>query len=274
MARWFLLVTVVVFAVSVSASEQILPVFALNVSGEGGSLWTSEVTVTNPGPATVVVHQRSFVGRTTGAPPCLPIVPPFLSVEPHSTRVWPAGELALGLGCPDTAAGALSFFSEGDVVIRSRVVNTHGDEQPAGPLRGFGQEIDAIDAATLPDGTLILPGVSWHPNACGPTAFDTNVFFANPGPVAVNVALDLQEGTGDELLVDGVVRASPFVFTVGPGEFRQFRIGGADTPLAVCLPPIVASFVLETDGELAIVASVVDRSTGDARTVVPVALQP
>ncbi|MBI2215633.1 MAG: hypothetical protein HYU52_18450 [Acidobacteria bacterium] len=274
MARLSLFAMLVLSAISAGAAEHVLPVFALNVEGVGGSLWNSEVMVTNRGPVAIVVHERSLIGWTSGGVPCLPIVQPFLTVEPHSTKVWSSGELALGLGCPESAAGALSFFSESDVVIRSRIVNTHDSEVPVGPLRGFGQEVDAVDVASLPNGTLMLPGVSWHPNACGPTAFDTNVFFANPGQVAVRVSIDLEEGTGDFLVVDGEAQPTPFELTIGPGVFRQLRISGSDTPLAVCLPPIVASFLLETDGKLTIVASVVDRSTGDARTVAPIAAQP
>lgn len=274
MFRRSVLLSILFIALPAGATDYILPVFALRVPGEGGSLWTSEVWVTNPGSTPVTVREGPLIGRTTGAPPCLPLVQPSLEVEPYSTKVWPIGELALGIGCPQTAAGALRFSSDSEVAIGSRIVNTQDVAVPPGSLQGFGQEVEAAHLLSFPRGSLLLPAVAWHVNSCGPPAFDTNVFFANAGPSPVRVSLNIAPGGEAMIVVDGQVLTAPFVFTMKPSEFRQHRIAAADVPLAVCLPPEIGAFVLEVDGGLAILGSVVDRSTGDARTVVPIAAKP
>lgn len=272
MLRRFILTAVLLVTLPAGAADYILPVFALRVPGEGGSVWTSEVWVTNPGPNLVRVYEGGLIGRTTGAPPCLPIVQPSLTLAAHSTQVWSTGELSIGIGCPETAAGALRFHSEGPLQIASRIVNTRGNAiPPDGPLRGFGQEVTAYSIDSLLDRFLVLPGVVWHPNSCGPAAFDTNVFFANPDNAPVRISITVEGGNEEELIVDGTAVKTPFVFTIERGEFRQHRLAGAGNPmLPVCLPPVVGSFWMELDGPLSILGSVVDRSTGDARTVVPI----
>ena len=137
MARHLVLALLLAVALPATATDYILPVFAFHVPGEGGSTWTSEVYVTNAGPNPAVIYERSLIGRTTGAPPCLPLVQPSLVVDPYTTEVWPIEALALGIGCPETAAGALTFSSEEKVEIGSRIVNTKGSTIPPGLLRGF-----------------------------------------------------------------------------------------------------------------------------------------
>ncbi len=257
------------------AAEYVLPVFALRVPGQSETIWSSEVYVTNPGAVTATVYEGSLIGHTEGAPPCLPFVQPQITVGPYSTVRWSAENLAPGIGCPVWAAGALTFTSDRDVLISSRMVNVESDGDAATDmLRGFGQEVHAIGVNALPEGELLLPGIAWHPNACGAAAFDTNVFFSNPGDRTVTASIELQPGEPAGLVVDGKPRTAPFVVAVGPREFRQHRIAGADSLLTVCMAPRVGAFVLKTDGPLAVIASVVDRSSGDARTVTPIPSRP
>jgi hypothetical protein len=252
------------------AGDYVLPVFALRIPGKDGSTWTSEVYVSNSAPQRVIVHEGTILpGRITGTPPCLPVVP-TLDVPPRTTLLWQPSTLALGLGCPEFALGGLGFSSDGEVVISSRMVNVPaGDKGAPAPLHGLGQEIPAYSLLDLPRaGTpMILPGVAWQPNACGPPEFETNLFLTNPGDVTLDVAPESPK----TLLVDGTEVSTPLEIVVAPRAMRQFRVSAPNSPLAVCLPPVVSSLSFRADGPIAVIASVVDRASGDPRTVLPIA---
>lgn len=72
------------------------------------------------------------------------------------------------------------------------------------------------------------------------------------------------------LSVNGTDVATPYTFTVGAGAFRQLKValGGLIPP--VCLPPQLVDLFFTANGPVAVVASVVDRSTQEPRTIVPV----
>ena len=256
------------------AETYVLPVFAVRVDSAGNTQWTSEVYVTNPGPAPVLVQEGAFLpGRISNDPPCLPIVQPFLEIPPQSTVLWRTGDLEVGIGCPEFAVGGLLFTADQPVEITSRMVN-HRSGEVEQPLSGKGQEISAVALSDLPsaESLMILPAIGWHPNACGPRLVETNVFFANGSDTPVTVRLEPAPDQSSQFLIDGALVDAPFTFSVDARAQRVFRLAGPDAPqLPVCLGPEIGSFRYRADGAIAVVASIVDRRSGDARTSVPVA---
>lgn len=272
----FLLLTVV--ALPIAADELLLPVFAYNMPGAEGTAWSSEVYVTNLGSKETTVHMGSFFAAAIDPkPPCQIFVQPFLVVPARSTVLWRSGELRLGIGCADYAVGALTIRTDAPVSITSRMVRHEWipDANVVNPLSGIGQDIAGVDLRDLPkDGSSwILPAVAWHPNACEPSRFDTNAFFTNPDSTPVRVELDAPPGES-QLMVDGEIVDAPHAIEIAPFRQRIVRIAGAGSPmLPVCLEPVTGSFTFRANGSVSAVASVIDRATGDARTVVPVAAE-
>ena len=155
------------------------------------------------------------------------------------------------------------------------MVNHRGEgEQPAhGLLAGYGQEFEARPVADLGPGTFLLPALLWQRNACGTPAFTTTIGFANPGPSPVTVTLDLEDdGGAGSILVEDQQVPLPHSLTLDARSWHQLRLRPVDAPDSGCRDP--EPFVLEVhaDGPVAFYGSVVDRSTGDARTVQPVPL--
>jgi len=268
---------VVLSALTASADDILLPVFAFNMPGGDGTAWSSEVYLTNPGAESVTVTVGPFLpGRIDDKPPCQTLIQPFIIVSPRSTVVWRAGEINIGIGCPDWAAGGLLFQSEQPVVLTSRMVRH--EEDPKGeiphPLPGIGQEIDGVDLIDLSKGEhrMILPSVGWHPNACGPSLLDTNVFLTNPLPTPVRVEIDAAPGE-EQLSVDGHLVDAPWSLEVpGLGQ-KVIRLAGSGSPiLPVCLDPVIGTFTMSTSGPLHALASVIDRRSTDPRTATAIPL--
>jgi len=273
------LVLAVLLAITpASAGEHILPVVALNIVASDGAVWNSEAYVTNPGDTTITVYVGSLIeGGRSATPLCLPIVQPFLQVPPFSTRLWSSAELAFGVGCPEWAWGALTLWSDDPAVISSRMVNTGVREVPSNTLlEGFGQEIDAIPTEQIPRAgeRLILPAVAWHPNACGAKAFDTNVFFVNPGDDTIDVEISPEPDSPHDIVIDGILVPAPHHFPVPARSLRVLRVAGADPQITVCLEPTVGAFSVVATGPMVVIGSAVDRSTQDARTIVPIRRTP
>jgi len=258
------------------AEEYVLPVFAWQLAGKNGNLWSSELYVTNPGSEARRIWVAGFLaGRQGTQRPCLPPVGQLV-VPPQATVLWPATAVSRDLGCPSWALGGLRLESDGSLSIASRVVN----ERAAGDgesvlLRGFGQEIMATPVAD-PGSTMeaLLPALAWHPNPCGERLFESYVYVANPGLAAVTVTVQQDAaGTPGTLIVNGVEVATPVPLTVEPGAWLQLKVDPVDSPLAVCMAPELASLVVKADGPVAVIGSVVDRSTQDPRTVTAVELE-
>jgi len=258
-----------------AAGELVLPVFALRWPGKDGNRWSSEVFLTNPGPATVRVSGPQFLpGVVNTAVPCLPPVPAYRDVPPYSTVMLTASELSLGLGCPDSVLGGLAFDADGPVLISSRVVNDRGMEGVAGALSGLGQEVPAFAAVDMagPGGVYQLPGLLWDPFRCArPPLFEVYLYLANPGNEAVEVRLQ-QSRTGEpgELIINGVPVPTPHVMQLQAREWRQLKVELGGALPAVCLGPQVADLFFTATGGIAVVGAVVDRTSQDPWTVVPV----
>jgi len=258
------------------ASELVLPVFAHNIEGRSGSLWSSEIYLTNPGEQPVLVELARFLpGNISKPTPCDLFMPPTRVVPPQSATVWTANGLATDLGCAESARGGLVLRADGPVHVTSRLVNLGGDEDQgsAAVLSGRGEAFDAIPIERLPAaGVHLLPALMWSRNPCGELAFDTFVGFANPGADPVEVVLDIPHESGRAVRINGREVFLPHRLVIPGNSWDQFRLTPAADEGSPC--GTVESFLLRVtiDAPLAIYASVIDRRSGDPRTVVPVPL--
>jgi hypothetical protein len=129
--------------------------------------------------------------------------------------------------------------------------------------------MDLLPAA----GAHLLPALMWHRNPCGGAAeFETVVGFGNPGPDAVEVVLDVPHEFGRSVVIDGREAFLPHRFEVAEGSWQQFRLAPRRDESADC--GSVESFLvrIELSAPAAVYASVIDRKSGDPRTVSPVPL--
>ncbi|MFH1176149.1 MAG: hypothetical protein V1750_01985 [Acidobacteriota bacterium] len=262
------------------ADEIILPTFAWQLSGEAGNVWSSEVYVTNAGSIPVRVDLAwPIMGRVKEPKMCL-IPPPWgINVAPRSSVVFPTRLIYHLISCPDEFVGGLVFSTNGAVTISSRLVN-HG-AQPHGPddglLAGVGQEIPGISIRDVPRGAgpHTLPALTWHANSCGTPAFETYLQLVNPGAEAVRLTLARNaDRTPASLEIDGTVEETPVTITLPPYSWQQLRIAPAPNDSPVCLEPeLFDLFLFSPSGPAVVYASVVDRTSQDARTVLPVVVR-
>lgn len=275
--RIFPVALLLLAAVPSIAGELVLPVFALNLEGRHGDVWSSELYLTNPSDQPVLVELTRFLpGNISRTTPCDLFMTPTRVVPPQSAAVWTAAGLATDLGCADSARGGLVLRSDGPLHVTSRLVNVSGgDEGTAGAvLSGRGEAFDAVALENLPaPGAHLLPALMWHRNPCdGPPEFQTVVGFANPGREAVEVVLDVPHEIGRSVMLEDQEVFLPHRFRVAGESWKQFRLAPRSDEAAEC--GAVESFLvrIETAGPLAVYASVIDRKSGDPRTVTPVPL--
>ncbi|MGD1149420.1 MAG: hypothetical protein ABR961_15885 [Thermoanaerobaculaceae bacterium] len=268
------LVLAVAAAVPAAADEFVLPILALQWPGKAGNQWNSEIFLTNPGPTTVTVTNGRFLpGTLRYDVQCFPPIAAFHLVAPYSTVLLPPQTLYLDLECPVAALGAMAFDADGPVVISSRVVNTFGLAPSEGVLAGLGQDLPAFATADLagPGAVYQLPGLIWDPFRCGPPAFEIYLYLANPGGAPVVVTLQQsRDGAPGELVVNGNIVPTPYAVTVEAGAFLQLRVEPGGAWPAFCGEPQLVDLFFTATGGIAVVASDVDRSSQDARTVLPV----
>jgi hypothetical protein len=271
-----LLIFLILTALPAAATELVLPVFALNLEGRAGDIWSSEVYLTNPGDQPVQVEIARFLPGNIDKPaPCDFFMAPTRVVPPQSATVWTAAGIATDLGCAESARGGLVLRADGPVHITSRLVNRAGmsDDEDSTVLSGRGEAFEAIPRKRLPaPGSHLLPALMWHRNPCDGSDFDTFVGFANPGPDPVEVKLDIPHESGRAVRMNGQEVFLPHSVTIPGGHWRQFRLAPNVEEGAQC--GTVESFLLrvEIDAPVAIYASVIDRRSGDPRTVSPVPL--
>jgi len=270
------LIFLILTALPAAATELVLPVFALNLEGRAGDIWSSEVYLTNPGDQPVQVEIARFLPGNIDKPaPCDFFMAPTRVVPPQSATVWTAAGIATDLGCAESARGGLVLRADGPVHITSRLVNRAGmsDDEDSTVLSGRGEAFEAIPRKRLPaPGSHLLPALMWHRNPCDGSDFDTFVGFANPGPDPVEVKLDIPHESGRAVRMNGQDVFLPHSVTIPGGHWRQFRLAPSVEEGAQC--GTVESFLLrvEIDAPVAIYASVIDRRSGDPRTVSPVPL--
>ena len=264
---------------SVGAGEIVVPSVAVNLQGKGRNVWSSEIYLVNPGPATARVEVAEVItGRIKVRVPCLAPVIRFREVPPYASALltWP--EMSQMLGCPEEFLGAFVLRSDAEIVVSSRLVNVRsktvgGD---VSPLTGLGQDVPGIPRDQLPKlhAVYMLPVLASGP--CFARVFDSYLQLANPGEAPVVVTLDrARAGGGGSLVVDGVEASTPIGVTVAPHSFRQIALALPAVPPQECFgvapPPFVFDLFFIVDGEIAVTGSVVDRVSQDARTVLPVA---
>jgi hypothetical protein len=260
---------------TVRAEQYVLPIFALGWPGKSGNRWTTEVFITNPGPTDAqVLNARFLPGVLRVTTPCyLPIVA-FHDVPPHSTLLISSLGLYYELQCPDAMLGGLSFDSEVPVRISSRVVNVREGAPTGTVLSGLGQDLPAFGPGDLsvPGAVYQLPSLVWDPFRCGaPPQSEVYVYVVNPGTSPAGVTIQqTRDGRAGELVVNGQDTPTPFTFTLQPQEWRQMRVELGGALPTVCLPPQVTDLFFVSSAAIAAVASVVDRGSQDARTVLPV----
>ncbi len=262
-------------ALPAASGELVLPVFAHNLDGRNGDVWSSEIYLTNPSDQPVLVEIARFLPGDIDKPtPCDLFMGPTRVVSPQSATVWTASGLATDLGCAERVRGGLVLRADGPVHVTSRLVNLAGNSEvePGLVLSGRGEAFEAIPIEDLPAaGTHLLPALMWHQNPCGGSAFDTTLGFSNPGFEPVEVILDVPHETGRTATLNGRQIALPYRLEIPAGSWRQYRLAPAKIEGAC---GDVESFLvrLETSAPLAFYASVIDRKSGDPRTVMPVSL--
>jgi hypothetical protein len=264
-------------AMPAAAGELVLPVFALNLEGRHANVWSSELYLTNPGDQPVLVELIRFLpGDIEKSSPCNRFMTPTRVVPPQSATVWTAAGLATDLGCADSASGGLVLRADGPLHVTSRLVNrTIQEEEPTGAiLSGRGEAFDAIPVEKLPAaGPHLLPALMWHRNPCGQDPeYSTAVGFANPGAEPVEIVLDVPHEANRSVVIDGREVFLPYRLVLAPGSWEQHRLAprrGRDSECGA-----VESFLVRLDlsAPAAVYASVIDRKSGDPRTVMPVPL--
>ncbi|MCP4895990.1 MAG: hypothetical protein GY906_03360 [bacterium] len=254
----------------------LLPLIVVDLQGLNGNRWSSELYLENPTADEVTVYfGRFFPGKRQPADPCPMAVTPFKVVPPRSSVLWSAGHVGLGLGCAEHAVGALNLVVTGPVRVSSRIVNHQGTASPeeggTDLLAGFGQRIEAVPVADLPDTAYqLLPSLVWHRNACGPVAFDAYVGAVNPSNEPVQIILDVPPELGwTRLVLDGREVQLPFTLEIPPATWRHMHVEPTQSPLTVCMEPEIFALYVDTIGPAAIYGSVVDRRSQDPRTVEP-----
>jgi hypothetical protein len=263
-------------ALPASAGELVLPVFALNLEGQNGELWSSEIYLTNPGNQPVQVEMARFLPGNINKPaPCDFFMAPTRVVPSHSATVWTAAGLATDLGCAESARGGLVLRADGPIHVTSRFVNLAGmdDRESSSVLSGRGEAFEAIPQESLPEaGSHLLPALMWHRNPCNGSDFDTYVGFANPGPHRVEILLDVPHEESRAVRFNGREVYLPHRIVVRGGAWRQFHLAPLEDEDAACGG--VESFLarLQADGPVAAYASVIDRKSGAPRTASPVPL--
>ena len=265
-------------AAAAMAEEMVLPVFAVAWPGKGGNLWNTEVFATNPGPVPVMLEIGPFLaGRTQVATPCEHPVPFRHELPPYTTQLVMSTELSTAIGCPDFAIGGLAFSAAGEVSLVARVVNTARAFTSAAPsaLLGVGQQIPAIPASQLAvSGSVYqVPGLILDQNPCAGPRFESYLYIANPGPEKVDLTLQQTEDgkSSGELILSGKPVGTPYTVTVPPYGWLQFLVQEAGTVEGPCTDPKVVDLFFTTNGPLAVVGTVVDRSSQEPRTVLPLA---
>jgi len=288
------------------AEDMVLPVLALNWPGESGTLWSTEVFATNPGPLPIALEIGPFLpGQTKVSRLCLPPIPFRHQLPPYSTQLLTSGELGLAIGCPDSAIGGLVFSANAQVSLVAQVANVAGlstgstlgasifdlsasvsgtglrprvhltAASRTASISGVGQEIPATPSSQLagPGTVYQVPGLILDPNPCGAPRFESHLYIANPGAEKVELTLQLTQNgkSAGSLLLSGQPVITPYTFTVPASGWQQFVVQMGGNGTGACAAPQVVDLFFTTTGNLAVVGTVVDLGSQEPRTVLPLA---
>lgn len=253
--------------------ETLVPVAAWGAPGAAGNRWSSELYLTNvTGSVMEVTLLKVLPLRVVEGPhPCLPPQTP-ISIPAHRTRVLLAWELGRYLGCPESFVGGLVLAHPPGLLVQSRMTNTKSFQGSVEekPLQGFSQEIPGIELSELPnrEGRYMIASLAWSPKPCpDQPIFDVYLYFANPGEVPVTVRLLPPEGETLRLRVPVEEVALPWEVKVPAGKVVQVAIKPVEPEGEGCVGAEFFDLFFEADGQVGVLASVVDRASNDARTV-------
>lgn len=269
------LLCALLWAPVVAAQEQtLLTVVAFGAPGAAGNRWSSELYLSNLGstPMDVTVAGVLPLRVKQGPHPCLPPITP-IHLEGERTRLLLAAELATYLGCPEEFVGAVVLEHQPGLLVGSRMTNTKGllEESLGRPLQGFSQEIPGVLLADLPsnDGRYMVPGLAWDPLPCHDAPkFDVYLYMANPGEEDRTVTLWPREGEEMRLRLPDREVVLPLPVKVPAGKLVQLAIKPPLPPgEAPCGQVQFFDLFFEADGSVGVLASVLDRASNDARTV-------
>ena len=256
--------------------EYVLPAFAYHLPGVDENLWSSEVYISNPSSIPANVRLGEFLpGRMVVPVPCLPPQGIPREVPPFTTIVWPARDVAHEMGCATEMVGGLIFSADRTVSIVSRMVNEKVELKPVeeGFIPGFGVEIPApaVDEATVPGESLMLPALVWHPERCANPTFETSIGFVNLGDRRATITLSFSgQYRPDYVFINHRPVTDPMQFSVPAHGWRQVTFNPPVGETTECKPAEVFDLVADPDGAVIGYATVVDRSTQDSRIVIPV----
>lgn len=260
-------------ALAVGQERTLVPVVAWGAPGAAGNRWHTEVYLSNLNDHAVdVVLAATLPLRVVAGPvPCLPPVRPF-RVEGLRTLVVVASELNLWLGCPQEYVGGLVFEHPPGVLVGTRMTNTKGFDGDLAPrfLKGFSQEIPGVPFHRLPgkDGPFLIPSLTRNPAACpGGNEYDTYLYFANPQSNDVTVRLASPPGTAFSFRLGESVVELPYTVKVPAGRVVQLALAPPTSGTVPCAAAEFFDLLFEADGQIGVLASVVDRASNDARTV-------
>ncbi len=259
------------------AGDIVVPVIAWDAPGSYNNLWSTEVYLINPTSQDLqVILPKPLPLRMTVIHPCDPPVHPW-TVPAQSSLLVSASELNTVIGCPGTYVGGLVFSSVAPgLAVATRMTNhkATGLAPDTGLLAGFSQEVPGIATSNLPSpgGEYMLPALTWHQFPCGPTAFDTYVYFANPNNTDATVTLVPPSGKTMSLMIGGAQVDLPYTVTVPANRDVQLALQPLNAGPVICSPPSLFDLFFEVSEPVAVLGSVVDRASNDARTVLPIAV--
>jgi hypothetical protein len=269
------LLCAVLLPAALAAQERtLLTVVAFGAPGAAGNRWSSELYLSNLSATAMDVTVAGVLPLRVkqGPHPCLPPITP-IHVEGQRTRLLLASELATYLGCPEEFVGGLVLEHPPGLLVASRMTNTKSflEELLARPLQGFSQEIPGVLLADLPsnDGRYMIPSLAWDPNPCdGQARFDVYLYLANPSEEERTVTLWPREGEEMRLRIPDREVLLPLPVKVPAGKLVQLAIKPPLPPgEAPCGQVQFFDLFFEADGSVGVLASVVDRASNDARTI-------
>ena len=230
----------------VPATRLVLPSSARS-PGAGGTFFTTELTLSNPGAfaAEVEVRFASHDGDGSGGPAR------SVALAAGASRRW--SDVLGTLFSIDEGWGALHVTSASGGIVASGQTTT-----PAAGGGTYGQSVPAAGPAEWigRGAPRSIPGIRED------ASFRTNLVVANPGVSEVVVALELVAEDGARLGA-GTVTLPPLGMTQ---LSRVARVLGAEGDVAgarLVLEPAAAG------GTVAAYAVLIDAATGDSRTLLP-----
>ncbi len=235
---WLLGMSLAVVATGAAAvpHEYWLPV-VISKSGANGTQWRSELALVNASCSASATVQMFFYAG--GAPQVV-----TRTLQPSEQLILP--DVVANLFQSSEVSGPLRIQSTEPLVVSGRVFN----QTPAGTL---GQNMDGIE----PSSALSAGAVAFLPALREDTSFRTNVQLLNMGSEAARVRLRFVAGT----------KEATRNVTIPPRSLlhlqQPLRQGLASSPNAWAEVEVV-----EGDGVWPF-ASVVDNTTGDATTMLP-----